>query len=151
MTEDFASIVNFIINKVGKPANAQAYFENVKDGFKLPAIYFPEPDTIVQKSVLSNQYNFSNLLFVQVFHLTNDDAYRLANDIATALFKNACCVPLLKEDGTSTDLFVRVKVDKVSRIDDCVAQVQLSWNYNRNFEEEADKTDKININLNLGG
>lgn len=151
MTEDFASIVNFIMNNVGKQANAQPYFENVKDGFTLPAIYFPEPETTVLKNVISNQYAFSNILFVQVFHLTNDDAYRLANDIAAALFKNACCVSLLREDGTSTDLFVRVKVNKVSRIDDCVAQVQLSWDYNCNFEEEVDKTDKININLNLGG
>lgn len=151
MREDFASIANFIMNRVGKKASAQAYFENIKDGFCLPAIYFPEPETIVGKELLGNQYLNSNSLFVQVFHLTNDDAYGLAQEIAEAFFRTGCYIPLISEDGGETSLFLHVNVKKVSLIDDCLAQVQLSWDYSCGYTDEVVQSENININLNLGG
>lgn len=151
MKEDFASVAKFIMKNVGEKANAKAYFENVKDGFYLPAIYFPEPEAIVRKELLTNQYSCSNSIFVQVFHLTNDDAYELANEIAEAFFKTGCYIPIINQDGSETSLFLHVNVKKVSRIDDCLAQVQLSWNYSNSYNNELVSSEKVNINLNLGG
>lgn len=151
MREDFASIANFIMNRVGKKANAKAYYENVKDGFYLPAIYFPEPEDNISKELLSNQHLHSNMLFVQVFHLTNDDAYGLAQEIANAFFKAGCYIPLINNNGSETSLFLHVDVKKISRIDDCLAQVQLSWDYRCDYHKEVFPAENVNINLNLGG
>lgn len=151
MKQDFASIVNFIMKYVGHKANATAYFENVKSGFSLPAIYFPEPECSVQKDTLSCQYMQSNMLFVQIFHLNNDYAYNLAKQIVDAFFKTGCYIPLINEDGSETSLFLHLNVKKVSRIDDCVAQVQLFWNYNSSYRKERTKVNNINLNLMTEG
>lgn len=151
MKEDFASIVNFIMKKVGEQVNATAYFENIKSGFRLPAIYFPKPECVVQKDTLSHQYQDSNMQFVQVFHLTDEDAYSLADKIARALFEVGCYIPVISEEGGENGLFFHVNVKKVSRIDDCVAQIQLSWNYRSYFCEEKTKANNINVNLIMEG
>lgn len=150
MTEDFASVVSYIMNTVGKPANAQDYYENVKDGFKLPALYFKIPENMPNKDLLTVQYVNSNTAFIEVYHLSNDLAYTLANDIANAIFKKRCYIPLLNEDGTETGLFIRVTVNKVARIDDCVAQVQISWEYRKNYCNNTSNADNFKFNL-VGG
>ena len=151
MREDFASVVNFIMKNVGKNAKAQDYYENIKDGFKLPAIYFPEPECNLSKDTFGNQYQHSNMLFVQIFHLTNDDAYSLASDIANEFFKTGCYIPIINFDGNEAGLFLHINVQKVSRIDDCVAQVQLSWNYGSRYLNSENKANNINLNFNMEG
>lgn len=150
MTEDFASVVSYIMNTVGKPANTHDYYENVKDGFALPALYFKIPDISPSKYILSSQYVNSNTAYIEVYHLSNDLAYTLANDIANAIFKNRCYIPLLNEDGTETGLFIRVTVNKVARIDDCVAQVQLTWDYRKNYNDNSRNPSNIKFNLSGG-
>lgn len=150
MTEDFASIVSYVMNTVGKSNGAQDYYENIKDGFKLPALYFKIPDATPNKDILLPQYVNSKSAFIEVYHLSNDLAYTLANDIANSIFKNRGYIPLLNEDGKETGLFIRVKVNKVSRIDDCVAQVQLSWEYRQHFADTS-KMYADNLNFNLTG
>lgn len=150
MTEDFASVVSYIMNTVGNLANAQDYYENVKDGFKLPALYFKIPDISPSKDILSAQYVNLNTAYIEVYHLSNDLAYTLANDIANAIFKNRCYIPLLKEDGTETGLYIRVTVNKVARIDDCVAEVQLTWDYRKNYNDNSSNPSNIKFNLSGG-
>lgn len=87
MQADIGSIAKFIMTKCEKDFKATAYFENIKDGFKVPAIYFPLPKRNIYKSSISCGFVYENSMFLQIFAMSNDVANRIANVIATFILK----------------------------------------------------------------
>lgn len=151
MREDYASIVNFIMVNIGEIYNAHPYFENIKSGFKLPAIYFPVPTMLSEKLSLGNQYNDDNVAYIQIFAMSNDDAVTIAQDIKESILKCNRKIPIVDIDGNSTERTIFVKPEKISRIEDCVAQIQLSWDYMTRYCDENKKANNINLNLQVEG
>lgn len=148
MREDFASIANFVMNNIGKEYSAKAYYENVKDGFHVPAIYFPVPDEINDKLTFGSSYQADNSMFIQIFAMSNQEALNIANDIKVSLQKVNRYIPIIDINGSYTDRVIIIYCKKISKIDDSVVQVQLDWKYINNFDNsENPKSEKINLNL----
>lgn len=146
MREDFASVASFIMSVVGEKYNATAYYENVKAGFRVPAIYFPLPEELTSKSTLGELYSNDVTVFVQIFAMTNDSAAVIAEDIKTAIIKTKRYIPIIEEDCSETGRYITVNVTKISRIEDSVVQIQLDWVYNQCFaENNCEKVNNITV------
>lgn len=150
MREDFASIVRFVMDNVGNQANAHIYFENIKDGFGIPAFYFPQPEEEINQVSLLNGYLQDCSCLLQIFAATDEDAMVLANKVKKVILNNNEYIPVIDFNGNNTGEIFRVIVKKINRIDEGLAQVSLSWKYDERYNNiPNDKIKDISFNLSM--
>lgn len=149
MDQNYASICNFIIGSV-KGYNVTPYYENVRAGFKVPALHFPLPEQRYEKATLGKVFNCDNTAYIKVFAMSDDDAMQIAQEINKAIAYAGRYIPVLNIDGNKTSDYIYVFVNSISRIDDCVAQIIIGWN-NKKLVNSDDNDKAMRFNFNIGG
>lgn len=139
LDQEIASIIRFTHREAGSPS---PYYEEIPEGFLLPAVYYPTPEARTRGDTLQT-YAMEYTWFIKFFHLDMPRAYELAFTALTALQASRCLIPLITLDGAPTGRSLRIKDPALHAIGDRpgAAQLTLTWNSPRPYT--ADLTQKM--------
>lgn len=120
---------------------AKVYVEKMPQDFQVPAIYFPPPSS-TDSHFTSRAFEVSYVLSVKVFHPSEQEAFRAAERIATAIRAKRRTIPLLDIDGglsksTRKTLYIEsVNTRSIESGSDLLgaAQVTIEWQSRYLFE-----------------
>ena len=140
LEQEIASIMQFCLTAADNP---QPYYYNVPEDFKVPAMFFPQPEIDTGGETL-NSYRFVYTWYINIFCSTTEDAHALAWQVLTAIKQARNLIPLLTEDGEADEKGVRIDDPKLARVDTGVVQIALSWTSRRPYDiKESDKGDPM--------
>lgn len=130
MEQEIASIILFMLNSAGNPT---PYYNEVKEGFAVPSMFFPTP-TIDTEGETFATYKMHYILNVICFHKTTQDAYILAQKTLTAIKAARNLVPLIREDGKPTGELLRLDDPEIKEVDSGAYQISVSWDSRRPYK-----------------
>ncbi len=133
MEQELASIEKFVLEAAGSP---QPYYWNMPEGFAYPAIYFPVPE-ITSGGETFSTYNLLYRWYIVCFASTREDAYDLAFAALTSIRASRNLIPLVDEDGELTGKGLRLYDPTCKVIDDCAAQLAISFTSRRPYNRET--------------
>lgn len=131
LEQEIASIIKFTLDNAGNPA---PYYNEVKENFAVPSIYFPSPEIDTDGETFST-YRLGYSWFVKVFHKTTEDAYAMALKVLLALKGARNCVPIIGTDGTPTGEYLRLKDPAIKKLDSGVYQLKIEWDSRRPYND----------------
>lgn len=129
--QEVASLIKFILDSAGNPA---PYYNEVKENFVVPSIYFPSPE-INSDGETFNTYRLGYTWRVKLFHKTTEDAYAMALKALTAIRAARNLVPLIGEDGSETGELLRIEDPEIKKLDSGVYQLVISWDSRRPYND----------------
>jgi len=144
-----ASIANYVLSAAGK--NITPYYNELKAGFKVPSVFFPETDTGTSREDLDT-YAFNNAWYIKFFHSTTDNAKAIAKKVLAKIVGGRYLIPILNEDGTPTGRKIRVSRAEIKKADDGVYQMWLDWDESYEYDDLSVKSEKMqtyDVSLNL--
>jgi len=131
LEQEVASIIKFTLDSAGHPA---PYYNEVKENFAVPSIYFPSPEIDTGGETFST-YRLGYSWFVKVFHKTTEDAYAMALKVLLAIKGARNCVPLIATDGQNTGELLRIKDPAIKKLDSGVYQIEFGWDSRRPYND----------------
>lgn len=146
LEQEIASLIKHVLANAGNPA---PYYDEVPEGFIVPAAYFPQPEITSDGDTLLT-YALSYTWFVKLFHSDGPSAYALGLSVLTALQDAKNIVPLIGLNGAYTGRGFRLKDPSLKRLDGSpgVAQLTLSWNSPRPYRDaKAQKMMTYDLNM----
>ena len=146
LEQEIASIMRFALDAAGNPA---PYFNEVPEGFQLPAVYFPVPELTSGGDTFAT-YALTYTLFIKFFHLDAARAYENGFALLTAIRAARNLIPLIDQTGAATGRGFRVKDPVLKKIDGTpgVSQLELSWNSPRPYgDPQAQKMMVYDIDM----
>ena len=129
MEQEIASIITFMLNSAGNPT---PYYNEVKEGFAVPSMFFPTPRIDTDGETL-NTYKMSYSLDVMCFHRTTQEAYEIALKTLTAIKAARNYVPLIGEDGKPTGQLLRLDDPEIKEVDIGAYQISVAWDSRRPY------------------
>lgn len=141
------SIANFLYTAgKGCPEGKDLTYimKEIPEGMKTPAIYFPNPEVQEYNDTLST-YMLTYSWFIKVFGKTNEEAYAISHQIQKVLSGCRLTIPILNEDGTETEQFVRLQKPQVRQIDSHISQLTISFDIRKGYDDCL--TDEENITI----
>lgn len=150
LEQEIASIIKYVLNKAGSPS---PYYDEVPEGFLVPAVYFPTPEISSKGDTLST-YALSYVWFIKLFHKDTPSAHMLGVNVLTALQSGHCRIPLITNDGTETARAFRLKDPSMKAIDGAngVVQLTLTWDSPRPYvSPEAQKMMVYDLDMYTRG
>ncbi len=142
---ELASTIAYTLEHAGNP---QPYYGRVKQGFKLPAAYFPRPRADGEAFSLS-AYALHFIWHIKLFHEDSQKAWDMGYAVVGALQRGKGRVPLLEESGKQTGDAFYIFNPQLRDIDDGVAQLTLTWTSPRRFDEpESELINKVYVGYN---
>lgn len=130
MEQEIASIISIILNSADNPT---PYYNEVKEGFAVPSMFFPTP-TIDTDGETFVTYKMHYTLHVMCFHKTTQEAYIMALKTLTAIKAARNCVPLIGEDGKPTGQLLRLDDPEIKEVDSGAYQISVSWDSRRPYK-----------------
>lgn len=116
--------------------SVKVYAENTKEGFERPSLYFPPASTVSGNDTVST-YQQTHVVNVKIFDHDSHAANEQAERIVHALKVKKGLIPLINDDESVSDDFIRlIRVE--SRISDHgVAILVLAWTSRYYYERET--------------
>lgn len=146
LEQEIASLIKHVLLNAGNPS---PYYDEVPEGFIVPAAYFPPPEIESEGDTLST-YALNYTWFIKFFHSDTPSAFALGLSVLTALQSAKNVVPLIAPDGSYTGRGFRLKDPKLKRLDSTagVAQLTLSWDSPRPYNDTpATKMQSFDLNM----
>lgn len=131
LEQEIASIIKFTLDSAGNPA---PYYNEVKEDFVVPSIYFPSPEIDSAGETFST-YCLGYSWYIKAFHRTTEEAYAMALQVLLALKGARNCVPLIGTDGKPTGEKLRIKDPEIKKLDSGVYQINISWDSRRPYND----------------
>ena len=131
LEQEVASLIKFILDSAGNPA---PYYNEVKENFVVPSIYFPSPE-IDSDGETFNTYRLGYIWRVKLFHKTTEDAYAMALKVLVALKAARNLIPLIGEDGEETGELLRIEDPEAKKLDSGVYQLTINWDSRRPYND----------------
>lgn len=128
MNQDVGSIMGHFYNLFP----CKIYTEEVPENFMVPSMYFP-PAFSFDGNDSNNTYTETSNLSVKLFHKSGHEALDGAERIANAVRKKRMLIPVVNQDGTPANDFIRINKIEV-RPGAGLATIILNWT-NRHFYE----------------
>ncbi len=140
-------MVASVISKIIKISCIESwYFQELPEGFKYPSLYFPIE--CITKDDTLDTYIVCYMIFMKIFQLHTYEANETAFKIIHELNRHKNKIEILNEDGATTDSYIRLSEMKMSKLDEGVVQLQLTWNTPFLFETmEPIKVQNFTFNL----
>ena len=135
-----ASIARFVLDATGE--GITPYYNDIKENFKVPCVYFPEYETRADRESLDS-YRLKNSWFINFFHSTTEGAYMLAKRVLRKIVDGRHVIPLFDKSGAKTRLSVRISRCEIKKVDDGVYQLWLEWDESYGYDEE--ESEKIQV------
>lgn len=132
LEQEIASIIKFILDSTGNPT---PYYYRVPQSFKVPAVYFPQPELATGHGTLSN-YLAEYYWVLTFFDLSTDKAYERARTALLTLKAGRNWVPLVDIDGNITEKAVRLEEVKLKPVDECSAELSFGFKSFRQYDRE---------------
>ena len=129
---ELASIIKFTLDSADNPA---PYYSEVKENFIVPSVYFPSPEIVTGGDTLST-YRMRFRWNIKVFHKTTEDAFSTAMSVLTALKQARNLVPVIDEEGDTTNHFLRIEDPEIRELDSGAYLLAIEWISHRTYEEE---------------
>ena len=136
LDREIASAMKFLIDAAGKP---HAYYYSIPEEFKVPSIYFPQPNITTLGDTLST-YALEFNWYVTIFDVDTQSAHTRAFNALNALQHGKCVIPLIDENGELTDRGFRIKDPSTRSIDDSVERLILKWRSPRPYHAPPKQT-----------
>lgn len=130
LEQEIASVIKFVLDSAGNPA---PYYNEVKENFVVPSIYFPAPEIDTDgESFVSYRLQYS--WYIKLFHKTTEDAYAMALKVLLAIKGARNCIPLIAEDGNPAGESLRLDDPAILKLDSGVFQLKLTWDSRRPYD-----------------
>lgn len=149
MEQIAASIARYVLTAAGD--GVTPYYNDLKAGFKVPAVFFPESETGTSREDFDT-YAFNNAWYIKFFHSTTEQANALAKRALAKIVGGRYYVPILNVDGTDTGRKIRILRAEIKKVDDGVYQMWLDWDESYEYDDLSNKPEKMqtyDISLNL--
>ena len=144
LDQELASAMRFLIKNSGNP---KPHYFRIPEGFKLPAVYFPEPQLDTDGFTL-DEYALDFTWPVKFFADTDRAAHAMGFQALTELKRKNNLILLIDEDGNTLERGFRTREPVLRLIDDGVAQLMLRWTSPRPyFRPEAEKMMVYHLRL----
>lgn len=131
MTQEMASIARAITSLLD---DYNVFYNQVPEGYSSPALYFPVPTVEVESDSLSSfKYHYS--WYIKVFHKTTQAVWEAASLIQSFFKEHRNLVPIVKEDGSYTDKYLKTFDVKVTEVDANTMQVYVRWDSHRGYDD----------------
>ena len=116
--------------------NLPAYFDEVPENMEIPCVFYPSPH---QKSgdFSTNTYATTFTLYAKVMDIDNVSAGGKCSQIMHAISGNRYKVPLVDEKGKRTGKNFRIESMEVTKADEGVWQMELSWKRYSRYDGDA--------------
>ncbi len=144
LEQEIASIIKFTLDATGNPA---PYYNEVKEDFVVPSVYFPSPEIDSDGETFST-YRLRYKWFIKFFHKTTEAAYDLAFKALIALKEKRNCVPLIDTKGGATGDSLRLADPAIKKLDSGAYQLALEWDSRRPYYTQ-DYTASQRYSLNM--
>ena len=146
LDREIASAMRFLIDAADNP---YPYYCKIPAEFKVPSIYFPQPNIATSGDTLST-YALEFNWYVTIFDVSTQAAHARALDALNALQLARCVIPLIDEKGALTGRGFRMKDPSLRNVDDCVTRLILKWTSPRPYHSPPKQIISINhVNLML--
>ena len=133
LEQEIASIMRFALALAGNP---QPYYYNVPEDFHVPAMFFPVPE-ISSDGETFETYGLDYSWYINVFHSTTEEAYKIANDVLNGIRGARNLIPLIKADGTKDTGGVRIKDPRLRKVEDGAVQLVIEWRSRKPYNDPA--------------
>lgn len=110
------------------------YFDDVREGFKRPSLYFPPVEQTVLGDTLTT-FAYDNAMFVKVFDKSTKNAMNIAEQITHAVSIGRNIIPFISEEGEPTGKVFRIKDVSYKSVDVGTAQLYIRWKSIHAFAE----------------
>lgn len=121
--DEISSIARFCYDRYP----VKIYFDRIPQSMVIPCMYFPGPIIV---SASDSLYAYLNVyqLFIKIFTVKTQDAYRQAHSIAEAFRAARGIIPIINQDGSLSGDFMQINLDVETKpLDEGVAQLSLKW------------------------
>lgn len=147
LQQEYAAVKKFIIDCLD---DIYPYFENIPENFIVPSIFFPAVEITSLKETL-NTFGFSAFADVVLYDKSTNDASFKAQKVVYNINLKHCKIPIYTKDGEETPEIVRVDLPEVSKIDEGVYQIHISWDSKISFDDIVNKpkAEKVNFDYNF--
>ena len=139
MTEiEESSIIRYVLDKSGV---SDAYFDELPDGYAMPAVYFLPPKIKSSRETLTT-YRLRHAWEIKFYHQGNRQAFKMASDVQNALESGRLLIPITDEQGKATDESLRLRKTKIknSKKEKGAVRLKLKWDSHYKFaDQEAEK------------
>lgn len=123
------------------------YFDEVREGFKRPSLYFPPVEQTAIGDTLTS-FAYDNAMFVKVFDKTTKGAMSIAEQITHAVSVGRNIIPFMSEEGEPTGKVFRIKDVSYKSVDVGAAQLYIRWKSIYSFTEAThNKVAKMVFNI----
>ena len=129
LEQEVASIIKFTLDSAGNPA---PYYEEIKENFILPCVYFPSPEIDTDGETLLT-YRMRYMLFIKFFHTTTTGAYTMAQTVLDAMKKARNLIPIIDTEGKDTGEKLRIQDPSIKKIDSGVYRLIVEWDSRRPY------------------
>lgn len=141
-----ASIARFVLEATEE--SVTAYYNEIKEGFKVPSVYFPECETRAERGTLDT-FILNKSWFINFFHSTTEGAFMLSQRVLRKIVSRRYVIPLFDKSGAETRLSVRISMCEIKKVDDGVYQLWLEWEEIYGYDEnESEKVQVFNTTVN---
>ena len=123
LDREIASAMRFLIDSAGNP---YAYYYSIPEQFRVPSIYFPQPNITTHGDTLST-YALEFNWCVAIFDVDTQSAHARAFDVLNALQRVKCVIPLVDEKGELTGRGFRIRDPSSRSIDENEKRLILKW------------------------
>ena len=133
MEQELASIIKLVLDSTGHP---NPYYEHIPERFSIPSAYFPQPEVIGGGDTLCT-YRLDFTWYIVFRAATQADAYEMAFRALVEILTRNYKVPLIDETGQETQRSIRMNGIRANGLDQCRAQLTISWTSHRVFRKAA--------------
>lgn len=132
LTQEVASLVHFI-NGLGLGI-AKSYFGEIPEGFAVPSLYYPTPETI-NRGYSTEGFEKESTIYLKVFDKTSMDSNYLAEQIVTAIMQAGRNIPLYGADGQPAGFDFHIYTVNSRNIETGVTQIEISYKTQTSYVE----------------
>jgi len=129
--QEMAGIIKFILDTV----DLKPYYEDVREKFVVPSVFFPLPE-IMSSCCTLGSYKISYMWFVKFFGTDKTQAHRNASHVMYQLISKRLMITLYDKEGNKTFEKLRINQPRVKILDDTTCQLTIEWNSVRHYENE---------------
>lgn len=144
LEQEVASIMKFVLTKSNNPT---PYYNEVPEGFLVPSAYFPVPEINSRGDTLAT-YALGYDWYIKFFHSEVSLVNQLAFNVFSGIKASRNLIHLIDEDGQELRKGIRIKDPSMKIIDNCTAQISLSWDSYRPYNKrEYEKMVVYDLNM----
>ncbi len=131
--QEMASVMRFVLETLENP---YPYYEEIPEGFLVPAVYFPVPEIETDNDTLS-AYKLTYVWNISFIHRGTREAHDMALKVMEGLKKNRNKVKIINEDGSETEKSFYVKTSRIAETESGTVQMTVEWESRRLYTMEA--------------